>query len=213
MYYTLMFYLFSVSPRETRLPSTSGFSLVELLVSIGIVVMVLSLVVANQQAFNSAVLLRGQAYEIALAMREVQLGAVSAVSDGTGEFRSNQGIYFDLDISAQQYRLFRDAPGPGAISRFWNAGEDIGLSGLLDNRFEVRGFEMPPGTAIGNQLSITFERPNFDATFVTSNSGTIIDEQAAIITIGLRGGSSSVCGEDIRQIEVRSTGQIAVLEC
>lgn len=212
MLYTLMFYLSSVSPRETRLPTTSGFSLVELLVSIGIVVMVLSLVVANQQAFNSAVLLRGQAYEIALAIREVQLGAVSAVSDGGGEFRSTQGIYFNLGDSNQKYRLFRD--GTGSTNQFWDSGEDIGFSGLLDNRFEVRSFEMPPGTTYSsNQLAITFERPNFDALFVVDSAGTIVDQQAVIITIGVRGSSGAVCGEDIRQIEVRSTGQITVLEC
>jgi type II secretory pathway pseudopilin PulG len=186
--------------------------MVELLVSIGIVVLVLSIVVVRQQGFNSAVLLRGQAYEIALAMREVQLGAISAVSDGTGEFRASQGVYFDT-ANNQEYRLFRDtATGPDK-NNFYDTGEDIGFSGLLDARFEIRNIEP---NSIGNQLAVVFQRPNFDAVFVTNDSGNpsaVSSEQAVLITIGLRGQSGTVCGQDTRQIEVRSTGQIAVLEC
>jgi len=187
--------------------------MVELLVSIGIVVLVLSIVVVRQQGFNSAVLLRGQAYEIALAMREVQLGAISAVSDGSGDFRAAQGIYFNITSPGtnQEYKLFRDAND----NQFYTPGEDIGFSGLLDARFEIRGITLSGGTSV-NEFAILFQRPNFDAVFVTDGSGTagaISGEQAVLITIGLRGQSGTVCGQDTRQIEVRSTGQIAVLEC
>ena len=179
--------------------------MVELLVSIGIIVLVLSVVVTRQNAFNGAVLLRSQAYEIALAMREIQLGAISAASDGSGEFRSVQGIYFN-EGDNQQYRLFRDANG----NNFWNDTEDIGISGLFDPRFELR--EIEP-ISIGNELSIVFQRPNFDARFVTNNSGSVAPVSSVTLTIGLRGGSGNVCGQDIRQIQVTSAGQISVLEC
>jgi type II secretory pathway pseudopilin PulG len=207
MLLNLMFYHSSVLLRKNRAPLSAGFSMVELLVSIGIVVLVLSIVVTRQQSFNGSVLLRGQAYEIALAMREVQLGAISSVSDGGGEFRSVQGVYFN-ESDNQQYRQFRDADG----NQFRNSdnSEDFGFSGIIDSRFEIRSIE--PST-IGTDLSIVFERPNFDAVFVSDASGTIEDEQFVLITIGLQGGSGAVCGQDIRQIEVRSTGQIAVVEC
>ncbi len=188
--------------------------MVELMVSIGIVVLVLSVVVTRQQAFNGAVLLRSQAYEIALAMREIQLGAISSASDGSGEFRAVQGVYFN-EGENQQYRLFRDttlAADPNN-NNFWDPGEDIGFSGLLDPRFEIRSIEP---NSIGSELSIVFQRPNFDAVFVrnrNNNPGSISNVPVVLITIGLRGGSGTVCGEDIRQIEVSSAGQISVLEC
>ena len=202
-----MFYRSSVLSKKThnRIPLNAGFSMVELLVSIGIIVLVLSVVVTRQNAFNGAVLLRSQAYEIALAMREIQLGAISAASDGSGEFRSVQGIYFD-EGDNQQYRLFRDANG----NNFWNDTEDIGISGLFDPRFELR--EIEP-ISIGNDLSIVFQRPNFDAKFVTDNSGSVAAVSSVTLTIGLRGGGNGICGEDTRQIQVTSAGQISVLEC
>jgi type II secretory pathway pseudopilin PulG len=187
-------------------PMNAGFSMVELLVSIGIIVLVLSVVVTNQRSFNSAVLLRGQAYEIALAMREVQLGAISSVSDGTGVFRSVQGVYFNT-ADNQKYRVFRDSND----NNFWNSGEDFGFSGLFDPRFELRRIEY--GTNEVNQLSIVFKRPNFDAIFVTNEAGNILTEQSVDIVIGLRGGGTDVCGEDIRTIRITSAGQISVLEC
>jgi type II secretory pathway pseudopilin PulG len=208
-----MFYrslvLFKKTPN--RIPGNAGFSMVELLVSIGIIVMVLSVVVTNQRAFDSAVLLRSQAYEIALAMREVQLGAISSVSDGAGVFRSVQGVHFNT-ADNQKYRLFRDSSG----NKFWNPGEDFGFSGLFDPRFELR--EITVGTNSPSQMSIVFERPNFDAIFVvngSNNPGSYPTESSVLLTIGLRGGSLSdtTCGQDIRQIQITSAGQISVLDC
>jgi len=180
--------------------------MVELLVSIGIVVLVLSVVVTRQDAFNGAVLLRGQAYDIALAIREIQLGSVSAASDGSGGFRSVQGVYFDKDNN-QQYRIFRDANN----NNFWDPNEDMGFSGLLDPRFELR--EILLGTESPDELSIVFKRPNFDAIFVTG-PGTESSEQSVVIRVSVRGAEDlGICGEDFRDIEVTATGQIAVLEC
>jgi type II secretory pathway pseudopilin PulG len=203
-----MFYRSLVFFKKTpnRIPMNAGFSMVELLVSIGIIVLVLSVVVTNQRSFNSAVLLRGQAYEIALAMREVQLGAISSVSDGTGVFRSVQGVHFNK-ADNQKYRVFRDSSG----NKFWNSGEDFGFSGLFDPRFELRRIEY--GVSEVDQLSIVFERPNFDAIFVTNEAGNTLTEQSVDIVIGLRGGETDVCGEDVRTIQITSAGQISVLEC
>jgi len=205
-----MFYRSLVLAKHTRRPQALGFSMVELLVSIGIVVLVLSIVVTRQQAFNSAVLLRSQVYDIALAMREVQLGAISAVSDGGGEFRAVQGIQFDISADSQSYRLFRDTV---VNNRYYDVGEDIGFAGSLDPRFEVRSIEP---SSVGNALAIVFERPNFDALFITNSSGNasaISNEPVVTITVGLRDSTGVVCGQDVRQIQVRATGQIAVLEC
>jgi type II secretory pathway pseudopilin PulG len=205
-----MFYRSSALFKKTpnRFPANAGFSMVELMVSIGIVVMVLSVVVTRQNAFNGAVLLRGQAYEIALAMREVQLGAISASSDGSGQFRSVQGMHFDV-ANNQQYYLFRDTDG----NQFRNdtGSEDFGFSGIIDPRFEIRSIEY--GLNNLNELSVVFQRPNFDAIFVTNDSGAILNEQSVNVVIGLRGGGTGVCGEDTRTIQITSAGQIAVTEC
>jgi len=199
-----MSYRSSVLSKKKRVLKNAGFSMVELLVSIGIVVLVLSIVVTRQQAFNGSVLLRGQAYEIALAMREIQLGSISSVSDGTGDFSGVQGVFFPPDDN-QRYRLFRDANG----DNFYNSDEDLGIPGFLDPRFEISNID-PIGVGIDG-VAVVFERPNFDASFFTGPNAQVSAE-VATIEVRLVGTTGSSC-EDIREIVVRSTGQIAVTEC
>lgn len=188
------------------MPFGGGFSVIELIVSISILVLVLGIVVVNQGAFNSSVLLRSQAYEVALAMREIQLSAVSAASDGSGQFRSVQGVYFNTTSNQNdRYTSFRDADD----DYFYDTAEQFGLPGVLDGRFEIRDLS-PSG--LGSAVSVVFERPNFDARFYTS-ANTDLDVPVITITIGLRGGSGTTCGTDIREIEITASGQIAVLEC
>jgi len=109
-----------------------GFGLIELLVSISIMILVIGVVLSQQKAFNGAVLLRGQAYEIALQAREVQLRAVSVINrDNSTDFREVYGIYFN-ELIPNTYNIFRD----GSTIDGYDAGEEFGIQGQLDKRFE-----------------------------------------------------------------------------
>lgn len=203
-----MFSRFLVSWGNQQKLTTAGFSLVELLVSIGIVVLVMAIVITRQDGFNGAVLLRSQAYEIALAVREAQLSAVSAQSDGNGNFRSVIGVYFNTDVS-DRYVLFIDANN----NNFYDNGEAFGAYGLLDPRFEIK--DIRPSTGVlgaGNDMSVIYERPNFDAHFFDAPSSERAINSIAV-DIGFSGGTGSVCGVDIRTIEITQTGLIYVVEC
>lgn len=190
--------------RPTSPQLTAGFSLVELMISITIMVIVISIVSTSQGAFNGAVLLRGQAYEAALQIREVQLNAVGAVGDG-GVFRSVYGVHFNSSSATNgQYNLFKDANSNG----FYNPGEEYGPQGFFDSRFEIReirtiGDTMP---ATGG-LSIVFVRPNFDARFF--GSGGEVLASSVEVDISRRGSTGTSAG-DVRTVEVTATGQIAV---
>ena len=190
--------------------SLAGFSMVELIVSISILVLVLSIVLTQQSSFNSAVLLRSQAYEVALAMREVQLSAVSASNDNAGNFRTIQGVHFNTSGIANndKYTVFLDNG-----NNFYRSADtdDTGYEYLLDRRFQIVGYSE---TVSGGTLSVVFQRPNFDAEFY-QDANDRINVPSIRIMIGLRGLDSSerTCGEHVREIEVTAAGQIAVLEC
>ncbi|MCA9354055.1 MAG: prepilin-type N-terminal cleavage/methylation domain-containing protein [Candidatus Kaiserbacteria bacterium] len=175
-----------------------GFGLIELMVSISIIVLVAGIVLANQSSFNSAVLLRNQAYEIALTLREVQLNAVSSSGDA-GVFRSVMGVYFDSLILNDRYRVFRDGD---ADYHYSAASEDYGALGRLDKRFEIRTITDSNGN-LHNDISVVFERPNFDARFFDGVGE--IPAESVQIEVG-RVGSA-----DVRVIEVTTSGQIAVI--
>ena len=206
-------YLVSSSTRSTY-AAQAGFTLIELMVSIGIVVLVLGIVVTRQDAFNGAVLLRSQAYAMALSVREIQLSAVSAQSDATGAFYSVLGVHFDTDSGDNgRYVLFSDENGNDF---FDDAATDSIVSVIrLDSRFEIAAVRQTNGSAVGggNGISATFERPNFDARFKTSAGGGFGSYNSIQIDIRPIGTTGTSCPVEVRTVEMTSTGQVAVVEC
>lgn len=185
----------------------AGFGLVELMVSISIVVLVMSVVMTNQGSSNSAVLLRSQAYEVALGLREVQLGAVSAMGQTTG-FRNVYGMYFNTAADSNGFfYTFLDAGSPG--NYFYDAAEQLGKRNNLDKRFEISAIRLVNGTTgvetSESDISVLFKRPNFDALFYTA-AGVAADPAISAVEIDVRLRGST----NVRTVEVSRTGQIAV---
>lgn len=174
------------------------------MVSISIMLIVSSVILARQSAFNGAVLLRSQLYEVALAVREVQLSAVSAESNGSGSFSSVQGIYFDtVSVNNGSYGIFQDADGDS----FYDSNEQSGKQGIIDKRFEVRAIRAVGAVINGTSVSIVFQRPNFDAQFYSSTGK--INASSIEIDIAKRGNSGTT-NDVVRTLEITATGQITV---
>ena len=183
-----------------------GFTIIELLVSVGVMVIITSVLVARYSSFNSAVLLKSQAYEVGLAIREAQLYSVASQGGEEERFRSVYGVYFDLD-SPNTYILYRDEDDNGRFS----PGTDVELQTYqLDDRFEIRGFVDSDngGSAVGgNELSISFLRPNFDARFHTGSGSLNVNVvYIEVVTAGATGNDNN----ELRTIEVSTAGQITV---
>lgn len=194
-----------VSYRRSRKALQAGFGLVELMVSITIMAIVSAIVMVRHEAFNSAALLRSQAYEVALKVREVQFSSVSASGDGSGVFNAVNGVYFDTVTDDGFYVIFADDG-----NYFYDGGEEVGPAGVLDKRFEVLEIRDDNNTP-HNDISVVFERPNFDALFYGS-ANTPVNTTFIEIDIARRGATGAGCGE-VRTVEVTKTGQISVKPC
>ena len=210
----MRFHFLALFKSRSATPATAGFSMIELLVSIGIIVLVLTITLTRQSSFNSAVLLRSEAFDMALAIREIQLSAVSAVnidtSAGSGEFRSTLGVYVNT-TDRNEYRLFRDSASGSDDNDRYDPGEEFGVSGSIDPRFEIGIIEVV-GSTDPSQLSIVFQRPNYDAEF-SNASGPLSTATAARIQLRLKGSAAGNCGDQWRIIEITTAGQIAVENC
>jgi prepilin-type N-terminal cleavage/methylation domain-containing protein len=190
-----MYYQSKSFTRERR-----GFGLVELMVSMSIMALVSAVIITRQSSFNGAVLLRNQAYEVAFALREAQLLAVS----GGDESVRRYGVYFNTSAATQhQYILFRDSDEDGR----YDSGEQIGLTGRLDTRFEIR--EAFVDTTTHGEMVILFERPNFDAKYYNSTGIQQVDNVAYIDVA--RTGLTGIEVGTVRRVEVSNTGQISVV--
>ncbi len=179
-----------------------GFGLIELMVSVGIIVLVMSVILIRNQSYNGAVLLRSQAYDIALTLREIQLSAVSVILQGNA-FRNVLGVHFDKVNTPGSYLNFKDLNS----DNFYNGGDtQIGKRLNLDKKFSIS--EIRLGNVAENDVSIVFERPNFDARFFTA-ANTESTADTVEIDIRVNGSTGSGPGE-VRTVEVSKTGQITV---
>ncbi|MEK7461954.1 MAG: prepilin-type N-terminal cleavage/methylation domain-containing protein [Patescibacteria group bacterium] len=174
----------------------NGFGLIELMVSISIMMLVAAVILARQSAFNGAVLLQSQAYEIALTAREVQTNAVSA-SVLAGTARQMLGLYFDTSRNTT-YRIFRDVQGNGS----YDVSEEYGQQNSLDSRFEIKAIRV--GGTAQNSVSVMFERPDFDAKFYVGTSQV----SAGLVEIDIGTKDNSAVG--VKTIMITATGQVTV---
>ena len=199
-------YFRSLSNRQPA--NQLGFGLIELIVSISILIIITSVVLVNQSSFNSAILLRGHAYELALQLRTAQLNAVSASDQsGSGTFRSVFGVHFNTAAgSNSQYQIFRDADA----DYYYDMDEEFGQQGVLDSRFEIREIRANGVVVGGGEASVVFERPNFDARFF-EGPGTLNELLVGNLEVDIaRRGVVGVGPDVLRTVTVTSAGQISV---
>jgi len=192
-----------------KIASQRGFGLIELLVSISIIALVSAVIMTKQSAFNGAVLLRNQAYEVAFDLRQAQLLAVSGTDNGATNVSQQYGVYFTT-ASRNSYIIFHDIDGDG----MYDAGEQIGKTGIIDSRFQIRNLSYINNA--GNNISeiylhATFKRPNFDGIFRRGiGNGVPLIGSTVYIDIAKVGDNNNGAG-DVRRIEITSTGQISVV--
>ena len=180
-----------------------GFSLIELLVVMAIMVVISSVVLSRYSQFNGVILLRNLAYDVALTIREAQVYGVSGRSLG-GVLGVRYGVYFTAS-APNQYILFGDSNN----NSLYDAGESIKIYTMrpgygLQNLCAHRSGDLALKCANAGDftsLTIMFRRPDPDAIVKTSVSAETYTD--AIITV------VSATGET-RTITVTQTGQIAV---
>jgi len=181
-----------------------GFTLIELMVTISIVVLVTAVILVEYSSFNSTTLLTSQAYVTAFDLREAQSLAIGVRGQGT-QFKEEYGLYFDMS-NPKSYLLFQD--NGIVVPAQYTIGEEIGAPNTLDPRFKINDICVYTGNTIDcnvTKLSVTFKRPDFDAAFSAYNGSTLIGNvtSAEIEFAPYRGTGT-------RTVTVTSAGQISV---
>lgn len=176
---------------------TRGFSLLELLVVVGIFAFITTVSIASYNRFNSETLFTNLAVEIALSLREAQSYSIGARPFG-GSFIGSFGMHFAE--GQNMYTFFADANGDR--TRAADGSEDIDVFSL-QRGYVVENICVTVGTGSEecnptiSTLDIVFTRPGPDAIINGVNNAN-----ARVVL-----GSTS---QSERQVSVLSTGQISV---
>lgn len=161
-----------------------AFTLVEFLVSIGIVFAILSVILLNQSAYTDSVALTNAADELGLTVSQAQAYSIGVreLSPGSSNFSSAYGVSFSINApdSDKSYIYFADRNTSEHYDGSWLCPNESGSECL--ERIEIpRGNYINSFCVIRTQGSdqcgtvhradITFLRPDTDAKMKFFNSG------------------------------------------
>lgn len=217
--------MYSFSGKKLRTHS-AGFTIIELLITVSIIAVITTVVLVRYVSFDSTVILKNEAYEIALLLRESQAKSVSvyrntAASDENAAFNYPYGmsfntsedvkhsyisfIYRDEDPDVNPRNDIVDGGDPDDSVALQTGFFDLGQSMQIEDLcYVVVDSSLCTGTV---RLDISFRRPDFQALFHATNAGpTDIIEMARIKLSATREGA----GTGIFVVEVSRLGQISV---
>ncbi|MBX4181430.1 prepilin-type N-terminal cleavage/methylation domain-containing protein [Candidatus Parcubacteria bacterium] len=204
-----MFYLFK---------DKKGFTLIEMLVTLGIMVMMLSVVILGQRNYTEVAALTNLADEIGLNLSQAQAYgiAVKERTTGSNDFSSGYGLDFTLTESNKIYVSFIDRNA----SRYYDGDQSCptgASSECLEKISILRGNYIDSFCIIKNvgadecgtvgKAEITFARPDPTARFYFFNTSAVPYNPAG--TKGLKINLKSPSGLT-KSVTVYSTGQISI---
>ena len=205
---------------------TSGFTLIEIIVTVGILVLISSVVIFNYSSFNSNLSASAVTQKIAVAIRQAQTYGLSVKQSGnSGDFNTPYGIYFTLDQPTAYY-IFADKNKNGK----YDVGDDCGgvNTECVEKGAMIRdaslGYFCSVNTAtpptevcpVSNIHSavVLFARPNPDAIIYTYDSlgncsfGTDSSGKCNLLK-SVKMAITSTSGA-ISKVSVSETGQISI---
>src|SRR3989344_831085 len=191
---------------NSQCSQVSGFTLVELLVSIGIFMLITTMAVVNHTQFNSSVLLTNLAYEIGLSIRQAQVYGITVKQtlDNPTQFNSGYGIHFDLTSDPKTYTLFEDVKPVGdQVDHVYNqiTDEDVEIFHIQKGN-RISGIYIDGDSDSQNEVDITFIRPHPDA-YIKFSGNSSLHSKAEICLKSPQG--------TVRKVVVENTGQISVV--
>src|SRR6185369_8725369 len=152
-----------------------GFSLIDLLVSISIITLIMSVSLFSYRTFQNKLAVSAASQEIATAVRQAQTYGLSAkeVSKSGGDFTTGYGVSFDTNVPGAFF-IFADKNKDGVFQ----VGDGCGTSNtecveqdnlrdgvtltLLCGTTDAGVTSCPPSSA--QSVSFVFNRPDPDAT-------------------------------------------------
>lgn len=181
-----------------------GFTLIELIVVVGILVVISGIILTNYSKFGGQILLRNLAYDIALSIREAQVYGISARSFLNAQFASGHGVYFDISTTDNTFYLYTDVNNDNFMT---SIGDEMTETVTIGRGYTIDRICIPSGgSEVCNvtELDMLFKRPEPDAIIrAASGAGFTQYNRARIVIVSPQNKKLSVLVETTGQISVQ----------
>ena len=214
---------------STRQKHTRAFTLVELLVSIAIIGILTSIVTLRYQSFDGTVLLKSAAYDIALALREVQVKASSIsrgvegicnTQTGSSDCRFDYPYGMSFEPNSKEYIAFQYASST-SLTPYYDINEmvtpkarhlatsTIGRTMYVSDVCVTNASNATLCSADGiTRLDVSFKRPEYKGIVCYRMSGNNTVCPQNIIAADVK--VSTPTGKNTFVVTVSALGQISV---
>ncbi len=179
-----------------NIKKNSGFSLIELMVSISIMTILMSVVLYGHAVFVDQASLSSASQDLTISMREAQIYGLNTreSSVGSGNFSDAYGIYFNPYYNPSNYYIFTDTNS----NNLYDAGDGCGSvtteciseatlkNGVYidDVCYQVEGVDVCSGVIAEH---VTFKRPDPDAKiYYTDKKGNNKSAPQPIVKVKLK---------------------------
>ncbi|OGZ04188.1 MAG: hypothetical protein A2648_01215 [Candidatus Lloydbacteria bacterium RIFCSPHIGHO2_01_FULL_41_20] len=197
-------------------PSLHGFSMIELVVVIGIFSFISAIILGNYNGFNQKMSVSNLAHQIALEIRQAQVYGLSAKESviGSGVF-PGYGIYFSRDIPTS-FVLYTDANGDKKYNHTGDGTncsanseclESVSVSNgdvIKDICATVSGVTKCASVSQIDFVNVVFTRPDPEATITGTLSGSDVIYDNLQISV------ETPKKDFFKTVWVWSTGQVSI---
>ena len=203
----------------------SGFTLIELMITLSIFVIITAVVLFSQRSFNSSIVLTNLSYDIALAVRQAQTFGIGGKSSGfTGNIKPTYGVHFETTGALGENKVivfFADYNGDKILSLQNEQTNSIASQTFCTSDISpecIQKQNLTRGNIIKkicdlaipancySVLDIAFQRPNVEPIITVRNSTS--DPSPGILHSGMKITLGSSDGVSERYVTVGPLGNI-----
>lgn len=197
--------LFSRFGMQTHKNHTGGFTMLELLVTIAIYIMMVSIVLANYRTFNTNALFVNASEDVILALRQAQVYGVGTKANPVtcgvqaSAFACPYGVYINM-ADPNGLTIFVDLDGD---KKYTSGFDAIVQKTSWMPAIVISSIQCGAGACFGNKMNITFTRPTPDA-FITDDGGAPNRVDSGTITL------KDINSNRTSTITITNAGQISI---
>lgn len=141
--------------------NTKAFTLIELMVTVGIFVLMTALILARYNSYYSGTVFTNMAYDVALTVRQAQVYGISVKRGADGAFTSSYGVYFKKESPDDKFHLYTylggGSPTKSVLEKTYTLKRGAKINSLCAGSGKD---DCSVLQTIGDELNIVFKRPN-----------------------------------------------------